>query len=105
MANCSCCGQPLTEIDWHGNCVAYCENWECPLHRQHEVTKAKIKETKKRPSRKRSRFYKRWLKQRRPKRRERYQAIRSLGLDFKEALRFRDRTSMTIEDIKGSLRG
>ena len=98
--NCKECEQPLAEIDFHGNCVAYCENWECPLHRQHEVTKVKVKETKKRPSRKLSPFYKRWLKQRRPKRRERYQAIRSLGIGFRKAVLWRDKTSMTIEDIK-----
>ena len=101
---CEHCGQPLTEIDLNGHLVAMCLNWECPLYRQHKVIRAKVvvKELKKRKSRKLSPCYRRWLKQRRPKRRERYNAIRKLGIDTKEALRLRDMTSMTIKEIEES---
>jgi len=96
------CGQPLSEFNLNGHRVSMCLNWECPLHREHKVSRAKVivKELKKRKSRKRSPYYRRWLKQRRSKRRERYNAIRKLGIDSKEALRLRDMTGITLKEIE-----
>jgi len=34
MANCSCCGQPLTEFSFHKHYLSVCNNWKCLLHKE-----------------------------------------------------------------------
>ena len=102
--NCKECGKPLAEINFNGHIVSICYNWSCPLYRERQGIRAKVvaevvaQEPK--ISKRHKPSYPAFLERRKPKRRERYHAIRSLGLDSRQSLWFRDRTSMPIEDIK-----
>ena len=97
--NCKECGQPLAEINFNGHIVSICYNWSCSLYRERQGIRAKVvaqepRKTIHKPS------YPAFLERRKPKRRERYHAIRSLDIDSRQALRFRDMTGMTIADIR-----
>ena len=98
--NCKEYGQPLAEINFNGHIVSIYYNWLCPLYRERQGIRAKVVAREPMITKRHKLSYPAYSEQRKPKRRERYQAIRSLGLGFREALRYRDRTSMTIEDIK-----
>ncbi len=104
--NCSQCKGPLTETNFNKHFVYLCLNWQCSLYRRVQETRTKIisevKSRKDYPS-----YGKKYpcrstkgLEHRKVVRYQRYHAIRSLGVGSIRAQQFRDRWSMTIEEVK-----
>jgi len=92
MANCSCCGQPLTEFNFNNHRVRMCTYWQCRLNHKHIV----VHEKKISPSRQA------WLVKRRERRMARYRLARSYGLGSRIALKLRDQTTVDIEELARS---
>ena len=86
------CGESLYESEGNSKYnVILCLNWECRRH--HEPQRYVFRSRKRYPS------YPERLKKRRPIRNERYRELVKAGLPVEEAHKYRDRTSMTVEQI------
>ena len=42
MTQCPWCEQPLIEINFNKHRISMCDNWRCPLYRQHQRIRRKI---------------------------------------------------------------
>ena len=97
---CPECRKPLSRSEFNGHYVWMCNNWQCPLWHKHQIIEAgnTSRNTTRRWSQ--SPNYPKWLERRKIKRKERYKEIRKFCKDPIQALRLRDMTSMSIDDIR-----
>ena len=87
------CGEPLYESEGNSKYnVIQCLNWKCRLHHQPQGYRSK-------GSRKDWPSWKPYLVRRRPERYGRYWELRKKGLTSLQAQRYRDVTSMTVDQI------
>jgi len=100
---CPHCHQPLMRMLFNKHYIWLCDNWRCNAYRAHYLIEAAtINSSSNKQGKKKSEepAYPSHLERRKPKRRERYRAIRNLGVDSRTALRYRDMPLVTLDDIR-----